>query len=69
MNINLLKSKIIENGFTQKSLSSAMGISVNTLNKKILLQSSFTVGDVRKLKEILKLSIEDVNNIFFNERL
>ncbi len=65
MNINLLKSKIIENGYTQKTLANKMEISVNTLNKKILLQSSFTVGDLKKLKELLDLSIEDINNIFF----
>ncbi len=65
MNINLLKSKIIENGYTQKTLASSMDMSVNTLNKKILLQSSFTVGDVKKLKKLLNLSVDDVNNIFF----
>ncbi len=65
MNINLLKSKIIENGYTQKSLANNMDMSVNTLNKKLLLQSSFTVGDVKKFKELLNLSVDDVNNIFF----
>ncbi len=67
MNINLLKSKIIENGYTQKTLANKMDISVNTLNKKILLQSAFTVGDLKKLKKLLDLSTDDVNNIFFNK--
>lgn len=65
VNINKLKGKIVENGLSIVEVAARMGIDRTTLYRKISSEN-FTIGDVAKIKEILKLSNEDINNIFFN---
>ncbi len=63
INKNKLKSKIVENGFTQESLSEKMGISRQSFNSKLNNKVEFRVSEIESLCEILK--IDDVKSIFF----
>lgn len=67
INTNKLKGKMAENGFTQEKLANALGISHHTMNRKILGTSEFTVGEVVKICEILKINdVETKVNIFLS---
>ena len=55
MQVNKLKSRIVEAGYTQKSLAKAMGISKNTLNSKINGKTQFNLKEVDTLCELLAI--------------
>ncbi len=50
----------------RKDLASKMGISYNTLTKKVNGQREFCVDEILKMKEIFNLDLETFTNIFFN---
>lgn len=64
MNSNMLKGKIIENGFTQKDVAEKLGISVQAFNAKINKREPISLDEAAKLVEILK--VQDIYSIFFN---
>lgn len=65
-NINKLKGKMAENSYTLKRLSEELGITENTLRRKMNDESSeFTVGESDILRKKLKLTTEEFLNIFF----
>jgi len=69
-NINKLKGKIAENGYTMKSLSKEIGMSETTLRRKINFENQdFTIGESQKVREKLNLNVEEYLYIFFNEEL
>lgn len=51
----LLCSKILGAGYTQKSLAMAVGMSKNALNAKINGKSEFTLGEINRICEKLKI--------------
>ena len=53
INGNLLRAKIVAKGYTQERLAKEMGISKNTLSKKINGYGSFTVSEVILICDIL----------------
>ena len=63
MNANMLRGKMAENGFTQEQLAKAVGISTNSLSRKLLGERQFRLGEVVKICEVLK--IDDPRDIFF----
>ena len=63
----LLREKIEEIGFTTKSLAYAMGINYVTLYRKVNGHSEFTRNEIFDIINYLKLSDDDVRNIFFSE--
>lgn len=58
------RATMIRNGFTQKALAGALGISERTLSRKIRNNGSFKYTEIVKLVELLR--IEDPENIFFD---
>ena len=66
-NKNKFRAKIVENGFTVKQIAETLHISEVTLYRKINGASDFTRKEIQKLKEILKLDVETVEEIFFAE--
>lgn len=64
---NLLKAKITEMGETQKSVAKAIGISENSLSRKINGVREFRLSEMYKLCEYLK--IENPKNIFFTHNI
>lgn len=65
-NINKLKGKIVEKGYSQERLSLATGINKSTLSRK-LKTGNFLIGEVVEISKILELSKEEIMNIFFNK--
>lgn len=57
MKTNKLKGKIIESGYSQRSLAEEIGISANTLNSKVNGKVPFTTNEAAIICE--KLGIVD----------
>lgn len=56
MNILKLKAKMIEHGYTQRSLAHELGMNKNTLNSRINGESSFRVDEVEKVCVLLDIT-------------
>lgn len=63
---NKLKAKIIENGFTITSFAKEINTSKTTLSQKINNKIRFSQVDIRKISEKLKLTSEEIKDIFLN---
>lgn len=48
-----LRGKIVEAGYTQRSLAKAMGIAENTLSNKINGKTSFDAQEITKICKLL----------------
>lgn len=68
-NINKLKGKITENGYTIKSLATEVGLCETSLRRKINRKSEFTLSESLKIKDKLNLSSNDYLDIFFGAKL
>lgn len=55
MQVNKLKAKMTELGYTQKKLASDMGITVQTLNSKLNGRSILTLDEAVSITKILKI--------------
>ena len=49
-------------GYTQKEIALMLGIKQNTYSDKELGKSKFTIDEVKKLKEILEVTYDDLLN-------
>lgn len=67
--IDKLREKIVERGLSVELVAEQMGVNRSTLYRKMQNKTGrgFTVGDVRKLSEILGLSAGEITDIFFSE--
>lgn len=68
-NINKLKGKITENGYTIKTLASEVGLCEASLRRKINDKSDFTLSETLKIKDKLNLTSQDYLDIFFGTEL
>lgn len=69
MNCQLLKGARVAKGHTQTSLSQKIGMTPKTYNRKELGIRYFTHEEVFKISQILGLTLDEVNNIFFDNKL
>lgn len=61
-----LKSVLLKNGFTQQNqIAQLLGMTDATFNYKLNNKREFKASEIKKLTEILHLSAEQVNEIFF----
>ena len=68
MNVLKLKGKIVENGLSVSKLAVELDINESTFYRKLDNGGmSFTVGELMKITDILKLNRNEFNNIFFND--
>ena len=64
-NSNLLKGKIIEQGLTLSQFSELSEIKKTALYRKLSGKVEFTRRDIERTAEVLSLSPELINKIFF----
>ena len=67
MNILKLKGKLVERGMNVEKLASKVRMDRSTLYRKLNNGENFTVGEVKRIKNALKLDIEEANEIFFDQ--
>ena len=65
--MNKLKAKVVENGMSMDELSRAVGISRDTLYRRLSSGAgSFRVAEAKKISEVLHLTSEERDIIFFS---
>lgn len=69
MGLRLLKSKRVLMGFTQEKLAAEIGIHTKSYNQKENGKQKFSLEEVTKVSETLKLSLKEVNQIFLGIKL
>ena len=64
---NILKSKLSLKEKTQKDLAKALGLSKVSVSKKVNGLLRFSLPEVKKVKDYLDLTNDEVVEIFLNE--
>ncbi|RGM21673.1 XRE family transcriptional regulator [Eubacterium sp. OM08-24] len=64
-----LKAVILERGFTQEQIAEMLGMTIATFNYKVNNKSEFKASEIKKLGEILHLTAEELNTIFFADKV
>lgn len=62
-----LKALLIRQNLNQEQVAKELGITVPTFNYKLNNKKEFKASEIKKLSEILQMTAEEVNNIFFAE--
>lgn len=61
----MLETIISKRGYTIKTFAKELGISEKTLKEKLKRKANFKVGEVLRISILLKLSYNEVSDIFF----
>lgn len=69
VNVDLLKNTIKEQGIRNLFIADKMGLSPEGFYKKLRGESEFKVSEVSCLTEVLRLTEEQRNAIFFAEQV
>lgn len=69
MNVNKLRSLRAFHCLTQENIAKEIGIATKTYNRKELGEVNFTVVEIIQLASILNLTLQDVDYIFFDNKL
>jgi DNA-binding XRE family transcriptional regulator len=67
MNFKEFKAVRLQKGHTQQSLATVLGLAKSSISKKERGLIKFTVNEIMVLKNLLGLSVEEVDRIFFSE--
>ena len=67
VNTKLLKGMIENKGTSVDEVAKRMGIDKSTLYRRISDGSTFTIGEVGKITEILQMSHAEAISIFFSQ--
>lgn len=69
LNTLKLKAAQIESGVTVNQIASIIGLNPVTVYRKMSGESEFTLSELYKMKNVLKLDRDDFCNIFFAPEL
>ena len=71
LNVPKIKGRMREMKWTQESLAKEMGINPTTINYKINNEKGefLTIEEAEKLKNLLKIPKEELNEYFFTTKL
>lgn len=64
-NTNLLRKKLDESGYKSRFIAKQLGITYQGFLKKINNETEFKASEIQSLKEILNLTDEERDMIFF----
>ena len=66
MNSNLLRAALAQQGMTQGKLAEMVGISPNSLSRKLNGKRQFTLGEVEAISHVLEL--QNPAAVFFDRK-
>ena len=66
LNVNMLKAKLIEKGISISEISMKLGMHPTTFSRK-MRNKSFTIKEMALIVQILHLSAQEANDIFFSQ--
>ena len=69
VNTSKLKATIVERGMLQEQIAMQLGMTSATFNYKVNNKTEFRASEIKKLAEILHLTMEEVFAIFFAEEV
>ena len=69
MNVNLLRAKIVEKGYTLKKFSETTGIKKSALYRKLSKISEFDRYEIEVISKTLSLTNEEICDIFFTDKV
>lgn len=71
MNRDLLKGEIRAKAMTQEAVANRIGVSLSRFNAKLnnTNGAEFSLGEVRAIKDLLRLSATQIDIIFFDEKV
>lgn len=64
MNLQKLKAKIVERGLSVEKVAEAIGVDRSSLYRKLNNFDKITIGEARKMKEVLELTDKEASVIF-----
>ncbi len=67
MNAELLKYFISKSGMNLQQFAELLGITYNSLYKKMVKVDGFSVGEIKVIAKTLSLTKNDVLDIFFDD--
>lgn len=65
MSLYIILEAMEQQGITRTELAEAIGISTYTLRTRLKKETSFTIDEIKVIKEKLNLSSEQLIDIFF----
>mgnify|MGYP004631143997 FL=1 len=69
MGLRILKSKRILFNLTQEEIAKEVGINIKSYNLKENGKREFTLDEAKKISNLLKLNLNEVNDIFFDSSI
>ena len=69
MGRRILKSKRILFNLTQEEIAKEVGINIKSYNLKENGKREFTLDEAKKISNLLKLNLNEVNDIFFDSSI
>ena len=67
MNLKKLKGKMVEKGWNVDRLALHLGIDRSSMYRKLNNFDRITIGEAKRITELLELSKEDATTIFLGE--
>jgi antitoxin component HigA of HigAB toxin-antitoxin module len=65
VDVNKLKGKLVEKGVNVETLAKLIGSERSTLYRKLNNADKITVGEAKKMQEVLEIPAEEATIIFF----
>ena len=69
MGLRILKSKRILFDLTPEEIAKEVGINIKSYNLKENGKREFTLDEAKKISNLLKLNLNEVNDIFFDSSI
>ena len=69
MGLRILKSKRILFDLTQEEIAKEVGNNIKSYNLKENGKREFTLDEAKKISNLLKLNLNEVNDIFFDSSI
>ena len=68
VNVNKLKGKIVEKGYSVEKLAKEIGVDKTTIYRKINNNGeTFTIDEADRIVNVLSLNAEEAQSIFFSQ--
>lgn len=67
MNRQLFKARALLANLSMEEIAKALGINVATLYRKLNTKSDFTRTEIQALRELLEITAQEVQDIFFTD--
>lgn len=65
VNVNLLKGKFVEKGYSTAQVASGTGVNLATLYRRLNNSDEFTISEADAITRFLQLNADEATSIFF----